>query len=263
MALSVTAAQLRAIGGRGVLQAEELARTYNEHAPRYGLDVERRAAHFLAQLAHESGGFRYYKEIWGPTPAQRRYEGRLDLGNTQPRDGSKFRGYGLIQLTGRANVAAFTQWCRERYPDCPDFVETPDKLAVLPWALLAAFWFWDTRGLNALADRDDLVGITKRINGGQNGLADRRYRYGLAARALVSDNPPASPRAPTDPERETLRKGAKGDAVRELQRLLCLEDDGHFGPVTHNAVVEFQREAGLLPDGVVGGLTWAQLTKVE
>lgn len=259
MPFTVTAAQLRAIGGRGALRTEEIASAYNEQAPRFGLDVEHRAEHFLAQLAHESGGYKYFKEIWGPTTAQKRYEGRRDLGNTKRGDGSKYRGYGLIQLTGRANVTEFDRWCREHFPECPDFVSNPEKIAEMPWALTAAFWFWDDKGLNRLADADDLTAITKRINGGTNGLADRRYRYGLAVRALLSSNPSPPPAAPRDDNRPTLKKGSKGEHVVALQKALGITADGSFGKITLNAVIAFQRVNDLLPDGVVGALTWAKL----
>lgn len=127
----------------------------------------KRAAAFLAQIGHESGQLLYVREIWGPTETQKRYEGRKDLGNTVAGDGSKYRGRGLIQITGRAN-----------YEKCGkalgiDLITHPELLEQPQWACESAAWFWETNGLNELADRDQFNTITRRINGGLNGLDDR------------------------------------------------------------------------------------------
>lgn len=125
-----------------------------------------RMAHFLAQVGHESGHLRYTEEL----AAGDAYEGRADLGNTQPGDGTRFKGRGLIQLTGRANYIAFGA-ARRR-----DFVTGADNLLIAIDANLAvdvSCWFWTTHNLNALADADDLKAITQKINGGCNGLTDR------------------------------------------------------------------------------------------
>lgn len=144
---------------------------------RFGIDMPLRVSHFLAQVAHESGTGRWMREIWGPTPAQSRYEGRLDLGNTQPGDGKRFAGHGLIQLTGRANHTAYS------YAVHGDdrAVRNPSMVAALPDAALAAGWFWGPyKRINPLADRDDLEAVTRKVNGGTNGLADRRQKLELA-----------------------------------------------------------------------------------
>ena len=126
-----------------------------------------RAAAFLAQVAHESGQFNYLREIWGPTPAQAGYEGRVDLGNYQPGDGFKFRGRGLIQCTGRLNYKK----CGEALG--LDLEHFPEMLEALVPACRSAGWFWQTHGLNELADAADFERITRRINGGLNGYAER------------------------------------------------------------------------------------------
>lgn len=143
----------------------------------FGINTPLRVAHFLAQVAHESGTGRWMREIWGPTPAQRRYEGRKDLGNVQKGDGARFAGRGLIQLTGRTNYTAYSL---ALYGDMR-VVADPTLVASLPDAALAAGWFWGPyKNINALADRDDLEAVTRRVNGGLNGLGDRRDKLALA-----------------------------------------------------------------------------------
>lgn len=148
----------------------------------FSIDTPLRQAHFLGQVLHESGGFRWLKELWGPTDAQRRYEppSRLaaDLGNTQPGDGKRYMGRGVIQLTGRSNYAQFSKAIGV------DVVADPDLVASSPYAVLAAGWFWQTRKINAAADRDDLIRVTRLVNGGRNGLEDRRRYLNRAKRVL-------------------------------------------------------------------------------
>ena len=145
----------------------------------FGIDTHARQAAFLAQIGHESGGLRYATEIWGPTPAQARYEGRKDLGNVRPGDGSRFRGRGLIQTTGRANFTATGAALGV------DLVNFPELLSTPVLAARSAGWFWKSRGLNELADVGDFVRITHRINGGTNGLDERLALY-AAAQAVLS-----------------------------------------------------------------------------
>lgn len=139
----------------------------------FAIDSPQRIAAFLAQIAHESGRLVYVRELWGPTPAQLRYEGRADLGNTQTGDGFRYRGRGLIQTTGRANYAATRDGLVQFVPLVPDFEATPEMLEAPKWAALSAGWFWYAHGLNDLADGDQFMTITRRINGGTNGYADR------------------------------------------------------------------------------------------
>jgi predicted chitinase/peptidoglycan hydrolase-like protein with peptidoglycan-binding domain len=142
------------------------------------IDTPLRQAHFLAQIGHESGELRFRAEI----ASGEAYEGRDDLGNTQPGDGRRFKGRGLIQLTGRANYREYGRAIgreAELLAD-PELLATDSDLCVD-----VAGWFWVKRNLNTLADADDLTGITKRINGGLNGLEDRR-RLLKRAKALLS-----------------------------------------------------------------------------
>lgn len=138
---------------------------------KWGIDTPARLAGFVSQVAHESGRLVYVSEIWGPTPAQVRYEGRADLGNTQPGDGSRYKGRGLIQVTGRTNYRKAAQALGI---DCE---QRPELLALPENAAASAAWFWASHGLNTLADARDVIGMTRRINGGTNGLADRQALY--------------------------------------------------------------------------------------
>lgn len=140
--------------------------------------TNRQIAHFLSQVGHESLSFIYTKEIWGPTPTQLRYEGRKDLGNTQPGDSKKFMGRGLIQVTGRANYKAYSLAI---YGD-DVLLRTPEILEAPGAAVWSAFWYWDK---NKLSEIDDIVKLTRRINGGVNGLQDRKIRFEKASAVLI------------------------------------------------------------------------------
>jgi putative chitinase len=140
-----------------------------------GMDRRARLVQFFAQVMHESGEFRYDGEIWGPTPAQKRYDTRTDLGNTPAADGDGYlyRGRTAMQLTGKGNYAAFRDWSAVKGFEPPDFVKAPDLVNTDPWEGLVPLWYWETRKLNMFADKGDIETITKRINGGLNGFADR------------------------------------------------------------------------------------------
>lgn len=146
---------------------------------RYGIDTPRRIAHFLAQLGHESASLRYTEEIASGAA----YEGRKDLGNLHPGDGQRFKGRGLIQLTGRANYREYGQHCGRdfEHADDPALVASDPALAVD-----VAGWYWWRRKLDAWADRDDLREVTRRVNGGFNGLQDRA-RYLARGRWLLPE----------------------------------------------------------------------------
>ena len=140
----------------------------------FDLTTPLRQAHFLAQLCHESGSFNYLEEL----ASGEDYEGRDDLGNVEEGDGVRFKGRGLIQITGRTN-----------YGDCGDalgvdLITNPQRLSDPDLACRSAGWFWNTRNLSAFADRDDFDTITYRINGGDNGYEDRLYYLDIARRVL-------------------------------------------------------------------------------
>lgn len=136
-----------------------------------------RAAMFCAMVGEESGGLRWMEEI----ASGAEYEGRRDLGNTQPGDGKRFKGRGPIQLTGRANYGAFSMWAHDHglVPTTGYFVNNPTLVSQPRWGFLAASWYWTVARvrLNSYADAGDIVSATRAINGGINGLADRRLRW--------------------------------------------------------------------------------------
>jgi putative chitinase len=219
---------------------------------KYEIDAELRIAHFVAQICHESDSFCITVEY-----SDGKYlEGRRDLGNTQPGDGPRYKGRGLIQLTGRANY--------KRYGDLLglDLVGNPELAAEPATSLVIACEYWKQRGLNAPADQDDIETITRRINGGLNGLEDRRACLQRAKAALgVAGSAESS--AGVKP---TLRLGSSGEQVAALQAMLVamgfgITCDGDFGPGTAAAVKKFQTSHGLASDGVVGAATWNALAE--
>ena len=162
--------------GAGPERAAELAVCANVYFPKYGvMDSPLRLAHFMAQLVHESGGFRYMEEI----ASGQAYEGRADLGNVQAGDGKRYKGRGPIQITGRAN---YRQYGRAIGID----IESHPEIAAVPSiGLHLALEYWESKKLNALADDDDVLTITRRINGGTNGLDDRRAQL-VKAKGLLA-----------------------------------------------------------------------------
>ena len=141
----------------------------------FEINTTARAAAFLAQLAHESGQFRFMSEIWGPTPNQKRYEppGQLanDLGNTMPGDGKRYKGRGPIQITGRANYKRYGEMLGV------NLIDNPDRAADKDVAFRTAGAFWKMNSLNQLSDKQGYMTITTRVNGGFNGLDDRVKHY--------------------------------------------------------------------------------------
>lgn len=149
----------------------------NDAMDQFGIDTPVRQAAFLAQIAHESGSLRYTVEIASGAA----YEGRADLGNTQPGDGRRFKGRGLIQITGRKNYLACSQ---ALYGD-DRLLTQPQMLEGVADACHSAAWFWSSRGLNALADVGDFERITRRINGGLNGEPERLAFFERAQQVLA------------------------------------------------------------------------------
>ena len=159
-------------------RAKQYLDPLNAALAEFEINTPLRVAHFLGQLAHESLDLKYWTELWGPTKAQLRYEGRVDLGNTVAGDGYKFRGRGPIQTTGRAN---YTRVAKALQIDC---INHPELLSIPEHGFRAAGLFWHENGCNKFADADDIIGLTLKINGGRNGLDDRIVRTKKAKQAL-------------------------------------------------------------------------------
>jgi len=257
--------------------------------PKYGITSKRRVAHFLSQCAHESANFKRLEEnlnysakalravfgrYFGSAPKRDADEyhrnpemianyvymdefRKYKMGNVNEGDGWLFRGRGLKQLTGRDNYTKFGASVGMSAESAAIYVATKEG------AIESACWFWDANNLNSIADTDNVVKMTKRINGGNIGLADRQKRYthamevlGMSVEDLGTDD---------DDIQEilddigVLRKGAKGDGVKIMQEALGISADGDFGPGTERALKAWQRDNGLTPDGIAGPATFAKL----
>lgn len=219
-----------------------------------------RQAHFLAQCAHESDGFATCEEY----ASGNAYEGRKDLGNTQPGDGERFRGRGLIELTGRTNYAETGKRIGL------DLAANPPTAATFPAAALTARDFWSSRNLNAYADKDDVVAVTRRVNGGTNGLSSR-MAYLKRAKAALAD--PVNATAAADAVASApLSKGEVAALQARLAPAYPLgKIDGQVGPLTAAAITAFQFDRGILPTtGAFDAVTvdalgdgWPALTRDE
>jgi putative chitinase len=254
----ITAAQLRQMSRTAAPWIIEGIVDNQQYIAQGGIDTSLRLCHFMAQLAHESAHFRTTREFASGDA----YEGRRDLGNTQPGDGRRFRGRGLIQTTGRANCGEARDEIRRMLDSgvsVPDFQREPDNLQLeqFPWALLAGVIYWRRRNINRHADRDDVRAVTRAVNGGLNGLFNR-IEYLAKAKAiwLGAGQPSLS--------HPVLRRGDRGNDVIDLQNELIgagyrVFADGIFGPNTDEAVRDFQEANGLVVDGIVGARTWAML----
>lgn len=158
----------------------------NEYMPKFGIEGKLRICHFLAQVAHESGEFRYSQEI----ASGKAYDtGKLAvaLGNTPEADGDgqKYKGRGLIQLTGTTNYRRFNEYLQKNFGNKADVLKNPEIVATPEYAVMTACWFFATSGCLALADKDDIKAVTKRVNGGLNGF-DQRKKYYERAKSVFA-----------------------------------------------------------------------------
>jgi putative chitinase len=240
-----------------------------------GINTPNRVAHFLAQAAHESDGFKTLAEYWGPTAAQSRYEGRADLGNTVKGDGSLFRGRGIFQITGRSNYTTIGKALGL------DLITDPTVASTGEISVKTAIYYWNSRKLSVLADNDDVKGITKKINGGYNGLDDRIARLAkvrtVIAEIFSADTPdhpvtdatpaPVTPTPDTTPFLVFAKLGMNNEMVKIIQVALnhkgyILKIDGDYGKLTEAAVTDFQKKNKLTVDGIVGPETYTAILKV-
>ena len=209
----------------------------------FDINTKLRIAHFMGQVTHECAGFRTTEEFASGAA----YEGREDLGNVHKGDGKRYKGRGLIQLTGRANYRKIGEILDLSLEDTPELAAEP----VI--SLKIACEYWKTRNINAAADFDDLIKATRLVNGGLNGLEERRKYLRKAKTALANIE---GVRVALNEGGNTivLRRGSFGDSVTELQELLRTKGfeisvDSDFGPATELAVMIFQKNNGLVVDG--------------
>jgi putative chitinase len=256
----------------------------NKALPKYDITTDQRIAGFISQCAHESMDFnamsenlnyreetlnKVFPRYFGPgkrnaaeyakNPEKIANYVYMDefrtskLGNTQPGDGWRFRGRGLKQLTGRDNYTRFAKDYDMTAEEAAVWVETKEG------ALASALWFWNTNKLNAVADTGNVAALTKKINGGDIGLADRQARYAKAMAALGGKIDNSAPAAVPAASTGVLRVGSTGHDVKRMQAALRIPSDGQFGPGTEAALKKWQSANGLTADGVAGPKTLAKL----
>jgi putative chitinase len=281
----LTEAQLAAMIPTNKEVAEWCA-ALNEMLPKYNITTDKRIAGFISQCAHESMDFRVlqenlnYKEAtllrvfpryFGPGKENAaEYAGKPEkianyvymdknrskagaLGNVKDGDGWLFSGKGLKQVTGRSNTTAFGKTVGMTAEEAAAYLLTKKG------ALESALWFWNSRNLNEVADTGDVTRLTKIINGGDIGLADRQTRYAKAMAALGGKIEASINSQITDAVTQILRRGSKGDVVKKMQAKLGLTADGDFGPGTEAALKKWQTANGLTADGVAGPKTLTKL----
>ena len=273
--MQITAGIIKAIFPK-YKHPEDLAEVLTEQFEKYEINTVNRAAGFLAQCGHESAGFtilkenlnysaeglnkifkKYFPTLASAQPYHRQpekiankvYGGRMGNGPESSGDGYKFCGRGAIQLTGRDNYTKFAQSVGITVEEAVADLETLDG------AIESACWFWKTNGLNAICDTDDIVKMTKRINGGTIGLEDRKKHYAEAKHLLGGGHVAETHTAPATTEYVTVRVGSDNDTVKAVQKALGLTADGKFGPGTEKAVKAWQTKNGLTADGIVGPAT--------
>lgn len=269
--MQITAAHIKSLFPK-YKHPDDLAEVLSEQFEKYEINTVNRAAGFLAQCGHESAGFsvlkenlnysaeglnkifkKYFPTVASAQPYHRQpekiankvYGGRMGNGPEASGDGFKFCGRGAIQLTGRDNYTKFANSVGMTVEEAVADLETLDG------AIESACWFWKTNGLNAICDANDIVKMTKRINGGTIGLEDRTKHYEHAKHLLGGGHVAESHSAPTT-EYVTVRVGSNNDTVKAVQRALGQTADGKFGPGTEKAVKAWQTAHGLTADGIVG-----------
>lgn len=251
---------------------DALAPAFTVALTRANCTTVNRAAMFCAQIGHESAGLRYMEEIASGAA----YEGRRDLGNTRKGDGKRFKGRGPIQITGRANYTALSKWAHGKgyVPSATYFVDNPTELATVEYGFLGAVWYWTVARptLNAKSDAGDVTAVTRLINGGTNGLADRKKRWttckGIGSALLPSTKSSTASPASSVRVLKVGMRGADVDALKDGLRTVLrgyaagLANDNYFSANTGGVIREFQKRSNLTVDGVVGPATRAALNKI-
>lgn len=261
----------------GNREADEWYDSMCEILPLWDINTAERVAGFIAQCGHESRNFtvlsenmnysasrlnvifpKYFARAGRDAQAYHRqperianivYANRLGNGDSASGDGWRFRGGGLIQLTGRYNYAEFGKSVKMSAEQAVDYVRTKKG------ALDSACWFWDTNNINTYCDRQDIRGMTRRINGGTNGLEERNHMW-IRALDVLGGEADLSEDLNTQ---TTLRMGSRGPAVAQMQQSLGIAADGIYGAGTARAVRRFQSANGLTVDGIAGPVTLKKL----
>lgn len=232
---------------------DDLEKYFDKYLQEYEVNTLLRVSHFLAQAAHESDSFKTLEEYASGLA----YEGRKDLGNTQTGDGRRFKGRGIIQLTGRANYREYGKALGVDLENNPDLAKDPEI------SVRTALEYWKRKKLNSFADKDDILTITRRINGGTNGLDDRKKYLDRAKRELKDFD-----FSSTSKQSDVVilaQRGEKSDYVATIQTLLAekgydyVDIDGDFGPKTERAVRDFQMTESLPVTGKVDEETISRL----
>jgi len=252
---------------------------------KYEINTINRIAGFMAQAAHESNNFNVIEEnlYYGAKGLEKTfskyfskagrnandyamnpekianvvYASRMGNGNTASGDGYKFRGRGIIQLTGKNNYATFGSSINKTADEVVDYLET------IEGAVESACWFWNYRNINAAADSNNIIQMTKLVNGGTNGLTERTNNYNRNLKILQgsSISPVTSIKSTSSSNsRVILKRGSIGPKVAELQEKLQLKPDGIFGISTELHLKSWQIKHGLTPDGIAGPLTFKALS---
>lgn len=258
--------------------------------PLYGLTTRNRIAGFMAQAGHESTDFKILQENLNYSEtallktfaryftketakqfarkpeliANRVYDdaNRANkLGNTQPGDGWRFRGRGIIQLTGRWNYEKFGNTIGKTAEETAAYMETKRG------AMESALWYWKTNNLNRFADADDIQGMSKAVNGGVNGMSDRVLRYsrnknilsGFTGPTTTPVNPQITDTVTVTPQNRSLQRGSRGDLVKQIQQALKIAADGVYGVTTEAAVRSWQR---INKYSITGRLDEEQIKKI-
>jgi len=258
-------------------ESDEWYEAMVEILPLWSINTPQRVAGFIAQTAHESNGYRrlnenlnysaerlnvvfpkYFRLAGRDANNYHRqpekianvvYGGRMGNGPESTGDGWKFRGRGIIQLTGKNNYQAFARVMDMNLDEVIEYIETKKG------AIDSACWFWDSRNLNQHADEYDIYEMTRLINGGDHGLADRKRRW-ESALDLFSSHRSAIRRYP-----QTVKKGSRGETVKKIQEALGITADGIFGSGTEAHLRRWQMENGLVADGIAGPKTISVLLR--
>lgn len=271
----------------GNKQVEEYYNALCKALPKYDITTERRVAGFLAQCAHESNNFKvlkenlnysadglkrifpkYFKDVdpndYARQPekiANRVYANRMSNGDEDSGDGWRYRGRGVIQLTGCDNYTRFAKDMGMSLDEVVDYLET------IEGAIMSAAWYWNSRKINSAAEDNDIVKMTKLVNGGTIGLEDRKKHYAHILEILGTEYEESDDEEVEEEEADSekininqiIKRGSRGPTVAALQEALGIDADGVFGGGTEKALKIWQTNNDLTADGIAGPKTLTKL----